>query len=94
MQRAERIDSKFKATSSLSGILYDIEIMSDFFYLLDRLGRDNGRDCASLLHHHSLLMARIDWLAMQVASCGLSVCLQKHNVHSDKTGPLNNAEIY
>lgn len=52
-------------------------------YLLDSLGCDNGGDCASLLHHHSLLMTRIHRLAMQVAGCGFSVGLQKHKVQSD-----------
>jgi len=46
--------------------------------LLDSLGRDDGGDGATLLHHHALLMARIHRLAMQVARCGFSVRLHKH----------------
>lgn len=47
-------------------------------YLLHSLGCDNGGDGASLLHHHSLLMARIYRLAMKVAGCRFSVSLQTH----------------
>lgn len=54
----------------------------DGAYLLDSLRCEDGGDGAPLLDHHSLLMAGIDGLAVQVAGCGLSVRLQKQTTES------------
>lgn len=46
-------------------------------HLLDSLRCDDGGDGAPLLHHHSLLMTRVDRLAVQVAGSRLCVCLKR-----------------
>ena len=52
-------------------------------YRLDCLGRDNGGDCSSLLHHHPLLVARVHRWAVEVAGSRVRVCLYKHNTPSN-----------
>lgn len=54
--------------------------MNQVSYLLNSLGCDNSGDCATLLHHHALLMTRIHRLPVQVAGSGLCVGLQTQSV--------------